>query len=161
MPTLQPDVTVAAVVERAGRFLLVEERIRGRLVLCQPAGHVEDRETLTAAVVREVREETAWLFTPESLLGIYQWRNPDSGITTLRFAFRGVVSDHRADQPLDQPVVATHWLTVEELRRRADTHRSPLVQRCVDDWLQGRSAALDLVADVDLHTAARLRSVQL
>lgn len=161
MSAMQPDITVAAIVENAGRFLLVEERIRGRLLLCQPAGHVEDRETLVAAVVREVREESAWLFEPTALLGIYQWRNPDTGITTLRFAFRGTVSDHRPSQPLDNPVVATHWLTAEELRQQSDRHRSPLVQRCVDDYLQGRSAALDLVADLDLQTAARLRAVQL
>lgn len=160
MPALKSDITVAAIVAVAGRFLLVQERIRGRLVLNQPAGHVEDRESLLAAVIRETREETAWRFEPQSLLGIYHWRNPDTSVTTLRFAFSGQVADHRPQQALDHPVVRTLWLTPAELRARANSLRSPLVLRCVDDWLAGKSLPLDTVADLDLETARRLRAVE-
>jgi 8-oxo-dGTP pyrophosphatase MutT (NUDIX family) len=160
MPSLKTDVTVAAMVELAGRFLVVEERIRGRLVINQPAGHVEDRESLLAAVIRETREETAWLFEPQSLLGVYHWRNPDNGVTTLRFAFRGQVTDHRPQQALDHPVVRTLWLTPAELQARANSLRSPLVLRCVDDWLAGKSLPLNTVADLDLETARHLQAVE-
>src|SRR5438105_15517620 len=94
-----PDITVAAVTETDGRFLFVEERINRRLVFNQPAGHVERGETLLAAVVREVREETAWGFNPQALVGVYLWRNPSSGRSTMRFAFTGTVADHQAQQP--------------------------------------------------------------
>jgi 8-oxo-dGTP pyrophosphatase MutT (NUDIX family) len=141
----KPDVTVAAVIERGGRFLLVEERIRGRLVLNQPAGHLEDRETLLDAVVRETLEETAWHFTPDALLGIYQWRSP-RGHTTLRFAFTGSVHDYHADRPLDPPIVTTHWLAREEIAQRAARLRTPLVLRCVEDYLAGRRVSLDALA---------------
>ena len=160
MPPLKSAITVAAVVEFAGRFLVVEERIRGRLVLNQPAGHVEDRESLLAAVVREAREETAWLFEPQSLLGVYHWRNADNGVTTLRFAFRGPVSDHRPQQPLDHPVVRTLWLTRAQLKSRDNSLRSPLVLRCVDDWLAGKSLPLDAVAELDLESARRMQAVE-
>src|SRR5579863_3484598 len=96
----KPDVTVAALIERDGRYLLVEERIRGRMVFNQPAGHLEDGESLVDAVVRETLEETAWRFTPRWLLGIYQWRSPQ-GRSTLRFAFTGAVSDFDAGRSLD------------------------------------------------------------
>src|SRR5689334_22521632 len=93
-----PEVTVAAIVEqtieRERRYLMVEELISGRLVLNQPAGHLEDRETLLEAVVRETREETAWRFEPDALVGIYLWRNPDNERTFLRFAFCGSVHSH-------------------------------------------------------------------
>src|SRR5690349_17287851 len=112
---LKPDVTVAAVTENDGRFLVVEERINQRLVFNQPAGHVELGETLLEAVIREVREETAWLFAPEQMLGAYLWRNPSNGRSTLRFAFVGTVSDHRPSQPLDRGIVTTHWLSRAEL----------------------------------------------
>ena len=161
MPPLKTDITVAAMVELAGRFLVVEERIRGRLVINQPAGHVEDRESLLAAVIRETREETAWLFEPLSLLGVYHWRNPDNGVTTLRFAFRGQVSDQRPQQALDHPVVRTLWLRPAELQARTNSLRSPLVLRCVDDWLAGKSLPLDTVADLDLETARHLQAVEL
>jgi 8-oxo-dGTP pyrophosphatase MutT (NUDIX family) len=110
----KPDVTVAAIIERSGRFLLVEERIRGRLVLNQPAGHLEDGEALLDAVIRETLEETAWQFTPEALLGVYQWRSA-RGHTTLRFAFTGTVQGYDAGRPLDPPIVTTHWLAPEEI----------------------------------------------
>src|SRR5580698_4236031 len=106
-----PDITVAAVAETDGRFLVVEERINRRLVFNQPAGHVEHGETLLEAVIREVREETAWGFQPQALIGVYLWRNPSSGRSTMRFAFTGSVADHDARQPLDRGIVGTHWLS--------------------------------------------------
>jgi 8-oxo-dGTP pyrophosphatase MutT (NUDIX family) len=151
-----PDVTVAAVAETAGRFLLVEERINRRLVFNQPAGHVERGETLLAAVVRETREETAWRFEPRALVGVYLWRNPGNGRTVLRFAFTGPVTDHDAAQPLDRAIVRTHWLTPAELEQRNARLRSPLVLRCVRDYLQGTRHALAAVADLDMQSAALL-----
>ena len=155
MPVL-PDVTVAAVAEIAGRFLLVEERIKGRLLFNQPAGHVEHGETLLAAVVREAREETAWHFNPRSLLGVYLWRNPASKRTVLRFAFTGAVSDHDASRTLDEGIVRTHWLTPDELDRRQSHLRSPLVQRCIRDYLAGHRRDLESVARLDLPRAASI-----
>jgi 8-oxo-dGTP pyrophosphatase MutT (NUDIX family) len=148
-----PAVTVAAVTEIDGRFLVVEERISGRLVFNQPAGHVEPGETLLAAVAREAQEETAWRFTPEALLGLYRWRNPDTGIVSLRFAFAGSVRDHDPAQPLDDAIVRTHWLSREELAVRQRSLRSPLVMRCIDDFLAGRRQPLSAVATLDLITA--------
>ena len=148
-----PDVTVAAVTETAGRFLVVEERINQRLVFNQPAGHVEHGETLYAAVVREVREETAWRFEPTALLGVYLWRNPNNGRRTLRFAFTGAVADHDATQRLDRGIVRTHWLSVQELQERAVRLRSPLVMRCVHDYLAGQRQALEPIARLDLASA--------
>ena len=148
-----PDITVAAVTETAGRFLVVEERINRRLVFNQPAGHVEQGETLLAAVVREVREETAWGFKPQELLGVYLWKNPSSGRSTMRFAFTGAVMDHDAKQPLDRGIVCTHWLSREDLREREPRLRSPLVLRCVEDYLGGTRMPLDPVATLDLSSA--------
>src|ERR1700733_2372782 len=103
-PHNKPEITVAGVTEQQGRFLVVEERINRRLVFNQPAGHVELGESLVTAVIREVREETAWLFVPTALIGIYIWCSPDSGVTTMRFAFEGSVADHDASQPLDHGI---------------------------------------------------------
>jgi 8-oxo-dGTP pyrophosphatase MutT (NUDIX family) len=138
----KPDVTVAAVVERDGRFLLVEERIRGQLVLNQPAGHLEDGESLLQAVVREALEETAWVFTPQALLGTYLWRSP-RGRTTLRVAFVGTVSDFDPGRALDPPIIATHWLTQDEISARGTSLRSPLVARCIEDYLRGLRLPLE------------------
>lgn len=158
---LKPDVTVAAVVEQDGQFLVVEERINHRLVFNQPAGHVEAGETLIEAAIREVREETAWLFEPIFMLGAYLWRNPSNGRATLRFAFSGTVSDHRALQPLDKGIITTHWLSHPELLERSPRLRSPLVLRCIDDYRAGKRLPLDSVAYLDLHTAGRVRAVSL
>lgn len=158
---LRPEITVAAIVEQQGRFLVVEERIRNRLVFNQPAGHVEDRETLIEAVRREAREETAWRFEPEALLGTYLWRNPANGVATLRFAFIGPVRDYDAQQPLDTGIVRTHWLTRAELVARSARLRSPLVIRCIDDYLAGQRLPLDSVACLDLDAAATVRAVNL
>jgi 8-oxo-dGTP pyrophosphatase MutT (NUDIX family) len=142
-----PDVTVAALAEREGRFLIVEERIRGRLVLNQPAGHLETNETLLQAVVRETLEETAWHFTPLALLGVYLWRSP-RGHTTLRFAFSGEVDHFEPERTLDPPVIAAHWLSLAELERRSPQLRTPLVLRCIGDYLAGRRLPLDAVTAV-------------
>jgi len=146
-----PEVTVAAIVERDNRFLLVEERIAGRLVLNQPAGHLEDGETLLEAVIRETREETAWRFHPEALVGTYLWRAPDER-SFLRFAFCGTVDDHRAQQPLDAGIQRTLWMSNEQLLAQASRLRSPMVLRCLHDFLLGKRQPLDSVACLGLES---------
>ena len=151
-----PEVTVAAVAESDGRFLLVEERINRRLLLNQPAGHVEPGETLLAAVAREAHEETAWHFEPQALLGVYLWRHPTNGRSFLRFAFTGPLTRHDASQRLDHGIVGTHWLTRTEIGKQPSRLRSPLVLRCVDDYLAGQGQSLHPVAQLDLRSAASL-----
>ena len=119
------------------------------MVFNQPAGHLEDGETLLQAVVRETLEETAWRFTPEALLGVYLWRSPRRQ-TTLRFAFTGAVSDHDPQRGLDPPVLAAHWLTRDELSSRSAQLRSELVLRSIDDYLSGRRFALATIGN-ELH----------
>lgn len=155
----KPEITVAAVTEDDGRFLVVEEKINYQLVLNQPAGHVEHGETLLEAVIREAREETAWRFEPQALLGAYLWRNPANGRSTLRFAFSGTVSDHKPNQPLDTGIVTTHWLTRAQLVEREVRLRSPLVLRCVDDYIAGARQPLESVARLDLQSAISVRAV--
>jgi 8-oxo-dGTP pyrophosphatase MutT (NUDIX family) len=154
-----PEVTVAAIVEREGRFLMVEERIAGRLVLNQPAGHLEDRETLIEAVIRETREETAWRLTPEALVGTYLWRNPANERTFLRFAICGRVADHDAAQALDTGIVRALWMTHDQLLAQPGRLRSPLVLRCLEDYLKGARQPLESVATLGLETALEVDAV--
>jgi 8-oxo-dGTP pyrophosphatase MutT (NUDIX family) len=155
-----PDVTVAALAERQGRFLLVEERIARRLVFNQPAGHVERGGTLLQAVARETREETAWRFTSEAFLGAYLWCHPGTGRASLRFAFIGSVTDHDALQPLDHGILRTHWLTRGQLLERESRLRSPLVLRCIDDYLAGRRRPLTGVGHLDMHSARDIPAIE-
>lgn len=148
-----PDITVAALAEIDGRFLLVEERIRGRLVLNQPAGHLERGETLLEAVVREVREESAWRFKPERMLGVYLWRRPRTQRVFKRFAFTGTLDDHRPEQPLDTGIVGTRWFTPAQIRARNAQLRSPLVLRCLEDYLAGTRGALEPTAHFGFTSA--------
>ena len=141
----RPSVTVAAVIERGGRFLLVEERIDGRIVLNQPAGHLDPGESLLAACRREVLEETAHRFEPSGLVGIYRWHYAARDVTFLRFCFSGEINGVE-DQALDKEIVALHWLTEGELKGRQAEHRSPLVQKCVDDFVAGRHFPLDVLS---------------
>jgi 8-oxo-dGTP pyrophosphatase MutT (NUDIX family) len=141
----KPDVTVAAVVERDGRFLLVEERASGRIVLNQPAGHLEDGETLLDAVARETLEETAWGFAAQAVVGIYVWRPEHSARTFLRIAFCGELLDHDPGRPLDRGIVRTRWLTRAEIVAQGSRTRSPLVLRCVDDYLAGVRHPMSLI----------------
>ena len=133
----KPNVTVAAVIERDGRFLLVEEETAAGIRLNQPAGHLERDESLPAACSRETLEESAWHFCPQQLVGIYLWPVPDAGITYLRFAFCGELGAHEADRSLDTGILRALWLTPAEIQSRRDEHRSPLVGQCIADYLAG------------------------
>jgi 8-oxo-dGTP pyrophosphatase MutT (NUDIX family) len=146
MSRWRPSVTVAAVIERGGKFLLVEEIANGRRVLNQPAGHLDPGESVVQAVSREVLEETAHRFTPTALLGIYRWIYDKEDVTFLRFAFLGRVDGVDAGRKLDREIVAAVWLTPAELVARRAEHRSPLVQQCVDDYRAGRSFPLDVLS---------------
>ena len=143
MSIWKPSATVAAVIERHGRFLLVEEPIDGRQVLNQPAGHLDPGESLVDACRREVLEETAHRFEPEALIGIYRWHYAPQDVTFLRFCFRGRI-DGVENRRLDPQIAALHWLTRDELLARRAEHRSPLVQRCVDDFIAGRQFPLEV-----------------
>lgn len=141
----KPNVTVAAVVERDGKFLLVEEETEAGLAFNQPAGHLEEGENLLDAVVREALEETAWHFRPTHLVGIYNWKHPSKDVTYLRFAFGGEVLAHEPERQLDAGIVAARWLTLAEVQATQARHRSPLILRCIEDALAGRRYPLDLL----------------
>ena len=143
------NVTVAAVIERDGKFLLVEEHTSQGLLFNQPAGHLEAHESLLDAVVRETLEESAWDFEPQHLLGIYRWHSPSSDTTYLRFAFCGQLLAHHAARPLDKGIVHAVWMTPDEIRATQTRHRSPLILRCVEDYLAGKRYPLDLVTHYD------------
>jgi 8-oxo-dGTP pyrophosphatase MutT (NUDIX family) len=141
------DVTVAAIIERSGKFLMVEERATGtQLVLNQPAGHLEQGESLLAAVAREALEETGHRFEPEHVVGFYLWHSRDAATTYLRVAFCGTVEPSADVAALDEGVVAVHWLTRAQLISRSQQLRSPMVLRCIDDYLAGNRYPLDCLA---------------
>lgn len=143
--TWKPHVTVAAVIEQSGRFLCVEETIEGASRLNQPAGHLEPGESLLDAVKREVLEETARVFEPEGLVGIYLWRRTPDAPTFLRVAFTGQAGEADPDLGLDSEIDATLWLGPDEIRARQPHWRSPLVMQCIDDYRAGRRYPLDLL----------------
>ena len=141
----KPNVTVAAVIEQEGRFLLIEEHTSQGPKFNQPAGHLEANESLLRAVVRETREESAYAFQPEYLIGIYHWHSTSTNTTYLRFAFGGTLGAHYPKQPLDKGILRTTWMSAEEIRATQTLHRSPLVMRCVEDFLAGKKYPLDLL----------------
>lgn len=138
-----PELTVAAVVERSGRFLLIEERIDGRLVINQPAGHVEIGETLRAAVVREVLEEAGCHFVPEAAIGVYLWARHGGRAPYLRVAFAGSCSGQSDQRQLDEGIERVLWLRRPELVARTARLRSPMVLRAVDDFERGLRHPVD------------------
>ena len=151
---LHPELTVAAIVERRGRFMLVEERVGGQLVLNQPAGHVEPGESLAAAVIREALEETAWTFVPEATLGVYLWGRDGGHNPFLRVAFAGRCVAHDSDRALDDGIERVLWLSRSELVARGARLRSPMVLRAVDDYERGIRYPVDLFQDLAVDQLA-------
>lgn len=145
---IQPELTVAAIIERDSRFLMVEEYVKGRAVLNQPAGHVEAGECLEKAVIREVQEETACTFTPEAITGIYLWEAAGKRPNILRSVFCGACSGQNPEQALDDGIIATHWLSHSELEQARDRLRSPLVLQAIADYLSGQRYAPGLVQHI-------------
>lgn len=144
----RPAVTVAAIVERDGHFLLVRERTKRGLRLNQPAGHLEPGESLALGAARETLEEAAWHVEPFALVGVYRWEAPDNGDTFVRFAFAARALNEAHGRPLDESIVDSLWLPYEDIVARRDEHRSPLVLRCIDDYRAGRRWPVDIVQDV-------------
>lgn len=143
--TWKPNVTVAAVIEKDGRYLLVEEETETGLRFNQPAGHLEPGESIVEATAREVLEESAYVFVPQALVGVYQWTRPAGDITYLRFAFCGELGEFDPARTLDAGIVRTVWMTPAELEATRERHRSPLIWQCVQDHLAGRRYPLDLI----------------
>jgi len=145
---LRPTVTVAAIVERDGAYLLVREQTRNGIRLNQPAGHLEPGETPPAGAARETLEEAAWRVEPTALVGIYRWDAPDNGATFVRFAYAATPIAAVPGRQLDEGIVDALWVRYDEIVARRDEHRSPLVLRCIDDYRAGLRWPLDLVQDV-------------
>jgi len=140
-------MTVAAVAERDGRFLVVEEIAEGARVINQPAGHLEPHERLVDAVVREVLEEARMHFVPEAIVGVYRWVNPGTGETHVRVSFAGRIEGAAPERTPEDDILDAHWLTYDELEDRRSELRSPLVLGSIDDYLRGCRYPLDILRD--------------
>ena len=144
-----PHVTVAAVIADDGRYLMVEEHTgQPGTVFNQPAGHLEANESLIDAAIRETLEETGYTFTPEVVTGLYRWIEPNSGKTYLRICFSGSATPPAQPPKLDTGIVATHWLSLEELDALTPRLRSPLVRRSIEDHIGGCRYPLALLQDI-------------
>jgi len=142
----KPNVTVAAVIEQDGRFLLVEEETADGLMLNTPAGHLDPGESPAEGCVRETLEETAHHFAPNALIGIYMARTVrEEDITYMRFAFAGALGGFEPGRALDEGIVRTLWMTADEIRASKARHRSPLLLQCVEDYLAGKRYSLELI----------------
>jgi ADP-ribose pyrophosphatase YjhB (NUDIX family) len=144
-----PHITVATIVERAGKFLMVKENSGGRLVYNQPAGHVEVKESLLDAAIRETLEETSWRVNLEKLLGIYQYTSPENGITYIRHCFIAKAIEPRTERDLDEDIAEAVWVSLEELEQRESEMRSPIVLEVIRDYLKGVSYPLSLIVVPD------------
>jgi 8-oxo-dGTP pyrophosphatase MutT (NUDIX family) len=144
----KPNATVAAIIEQNGKFLLVEEETDRGNRYNQPAGHLEDGETLLQAVIRETMEESAYEFKPETLLGVYHWKHDHNDTTYLRFAFIGKVGMHYPMQELDTGIVQAVWMSIDEIRDKAGLMRSEQVLSCIEDYLAGKSYPLEVITNL-------------
>lgn len=141
----KPHVTVAAIIEQDRRFLVVEEETSYGLQFNQPAGHLDEGESLVAAVKREVQEETGWQFEPEHIVSIQLWRKNPNFPSFVRVCFSGYCHSHNPTQQLDDGIIATHWLTRDEIETERRRLRSPLVLTSIDDYLSGQRHPLSLL----------------
>lgn len=139
-------ITVAAIIESDNKFLMVEEHCSGKLVINQPAGHLEPGESILEATIRETLEETTWRFRPEYLVGIYRWQNPQNDETYLRVALAGQATDPDPSLALDTGIVRALWLNYDELNKEQRL-RTPLVMKCINDYRSGSCHSLDLLCD--------------
>jgi 8-oxo-dGTP pyrophosphatase MutT (NUDIX family) len=139
---------VATVVERNGKFLVVEEIAGGERVFNQPAGHLDDDESLAQAAIRETFEETSWHVKLSHVCGVYRWRHPQNQQTFIRVSFAAKAIEHLASSPLDTGIIDAHWLTRDELQNLDEKLRSPMVLKCIDDYLAGNQYPLELLQDV-------------
>ena len=144
-----PHITVATVVESEGKFLMVKEQSDGLIVYNQPAGHLEENETLIEAARRETLEETAWQVEIRYLLGIYQYTSPQNGICYVRHCFFADAIQHMADRQLDAAIIEAQWLSLDELQAHRTEMRSPLVLKVIADYLQGQRFPLTLLSNPD------------
>ena len=144
----KPNTVVAAIIEDNGKFLMVEETSGSKAVYNQPAGHLDEGESLLNAVVRETLEETAWHFEPEAITSIYRWPNPENGSTYLRFCFCGKTTRHEPERGLDDGILRALWLDRDELIANPGKLRSPMVITAIDDYLAGIRHPLTLVTDL-------------
>ncbi|WP_421794099.1 NUDIX hydrolase [Hydrocarboniphaga effusa] len=147
-PDWMPHIVVATIVEREGRFLLVEERIAGELVLNQPAGHWEPGETLVEGAIRETVEESGWDVEPTAFLGIYEWQPEGLAYPFVRFAFIAGALRHHPERVLDTGIERAVWLTYDEVVQQASRLRSPSVLTCIEDYRAGRRYPLSLIRHV-------------
>lgn len=140
-------MTVAAVIERDGKFLLVEEEPEAGsgLFINQPAGHLDPGESIIQGAIRETLEETAYTFVPEYVVGIYHWHSQRVDTTYIRFAFGGCVTHHDPHRALDSGIVQAAWLSPEEVNLMIQRHRSPLVMQCIRDYQAGKRYPLELL----------------
>lgn len=143
---LPTDLTVSSVVERDGRFLIVEERASGVVVVTQPGGHIEASESPEQAVVRETLEEAACTVEVDSLLGVYLWIHPQTRQQFLRIVYVANLIAESQTRPLDDGIYAVHWYTLDDLKRRRKSLRSPVVVRCIEDYLAGQRKPGSLLA---------------
>lgn len=141
-------ITVATILQRDDKFLMVEEECHGEVVINQPAGHVENGESLPNAAVRETFEETGWHIEVDSVISLYRWRMPETGETYFRVAFGGRLLGYDPDHPLDDGILRATWMSPAELEANASQLRSPLVMRCIIDYLNNIRYPIDLLVDL-------------
>ena len=140
-----PHATVAAIVEQEGRFLFVEEISHGKRVFNQPAGHVDEGESLQDATIRETFEESKWQIKPTALVGIYTYKAPSNNVTYYRFCYACEAIEEIHEAQLDKDILAAHWFTLEEVKARKEQLRSPLVMKCLEDYLAGKQYPTNLI----------------
>lgn len=148
-----PHLTVATIIERDGHFLMVKEVSEGEVVFNQPAGHLEKDETLFEAAVRETLEETSWHVNIDALVGLYLYTSPQNNVTYFRALFAATALGHDPDRELDEGILEAPWLSLEQIKERTDELRSPLVLKCIEDYIDGKRLPLDSISHLAVESS--------